>query len=273
MAGIELTEIAGSFVPDNTLDVHDLVNKMKVGRDAVSVIISYRNRRATLDAQINFLLQQTNVELEIVVVESDKQQTLPPVWPDSRVKIHFVHGDDKFSKGQCTNYGVSVATHNKLCLHDVDIIVPVTYLCLGASLLDWYQCGAVISDVFYLPNVPAGFDDIQPPIDRWRNTYAVTGMSAFITKDAYIDIGGFDETYCGWGFEDIEFMHRMKGCLRFFNSRFVPVFHMWHQDASRACVEANHLRWKNCQYTPAIQRASALSQLYRATYCAGDNTQ
>jgi predicted glycosyltransferase involved in capsule biosynthesis len=57
-------------------------------------------------------------------------------------------------------------------------------------------------------------------------------------------VGGFDESFSGWGLEDTELAVRLiaRG-VRVRSGRFATnVFHMWHTERSRADVDGNARR-------------------------------
>ncbi len=73
---------------------------------------------------------------------------------------------------------------------------------------------------------------------------------AAISLECFREVGGFDESYVGWGYEDVDFANR---CAALWPLRRVPgpAFHLWHgdrrpddspEDASVDEVEANERR-------------------------------
>lgn len=74
---------------------------------------------------------------------------------------------------------------------------------------------------------------------------------AAISLECFREVGGFDEQYVGWGYEDVDFANR---CAERWPLRRVPgpAFHLWHgerdpltdapDDADAAQVEANQSR-------------------------------
>ncbi len=56
-----------------------------------------------------------------------------------------------------------------------------------------------------------------------------------VRRDRVVSIGGFDEEYIGWGFEDNDFSERldMSGVVRRWSPN-VRVKHQWHESSVRA---------------------------------------
>lgn len=73
-----------------------------------------------------------------------------------------------------------------------------------------------------------------------------------ISRACFEEVGGFDESYVGWGYEDLDFATR---CNALWPNRRVtgPVFHLWHgdrraddapDDSDPDQVKANEARWQ-----------------------------
>ncbi len=54
------------------------------------------------------------------------------------------------------------------------------------------------------------------------------GGSFAITGKAYFEIGGFDESFVGWGGEDNEFWERAQ-TLKLWPYGYLPLVHLWHE--------------------------------------------
>ncbi|MGH8106448.1 MAG: galactosyltransferase-related protein, partial [Arenimonas sp.] len=65
----------------------------------------------------------------------------------------------------------------------------------------------------------------RPPESIMQNSEG--GGSIAITRKAYEEIGGFDESFIGWGGEDNEFWERAK-TRRLWPYAFLPIVHLWH---------------------------------------------
>jgi GT2 family glycosyltransferase len=54
------------------------------------------------------------------------------------------------------------------------------------------------------------------------------GGSFGMARDAFFDIGGFDESFVGWGGEDNEFWERAQ-TRSVWPFGYVPLVHLWHE--------------------------------------------
>lgn len=89
-------------------------------------------------------------------------------------------------------------------------------------------------------------DALDRPGEEARATDSMSGLVA-IRRDCFLEAGGFDETYLGYGFEDLDFHRR---CGRLWPHRWITgeAIHFWHRpDPEKAgrgrLYRANEARW------------------------------
>ncbi|TJW07021.1 MAG: glycosyltransferase [Mesorhizobium sp.] len=72
----------------------------------------------------------------------------------------------------------------------------------------------------------------------WRR---IKGCNLACWKSDALAVGGFDETFTGWGSEDIDFVFRLhdKGVIRRSGSWATEVLHIWHKPADPSRAAAN----------------------------------
>ncbi|MBZ9818873.1 glycosyltransferase family 2 protein [Mesorhizobium sp. CA4] len=72
----------------------------------------------------------------------------------------------------------------------------------------------------------------------WRR---IKGCNLACWKSDAICVGGFDETFIGWGSEDIDFVFRMqdRGIIRRSGAWATEVLHIWHETGDRSRAAAN----------------------------------
>lgn len=94
-------------------------------------------------------------------------------------------------------------------------------------------------------------DILKLPVERTILNSGSMGCVA-ISRACFEEVGGFDESYVGWGYEDLDFATR---CNRLWPNRRVsgPVFHLWHgdrrtddapDDSDPDQVRENEARWQ-----------------------------
>ena len=73
----------------------------------------------------------------------------------------------------------------------------------------------------------APVDHPLPAPDEYHVVTAFGGLW-FMNRQDYFDLGGYDETYRGWGGEDTDFLHRMREVGSVLRTDGV-ILHLWHE--------------------------------------------
>jgi N-terminal domain of galactosyltransferase len=222
--------------------------KLSSKRFDISVIIGHRGlqRKDLLLATLGSLGSQEGVDIEVIVVEQDntpKIKTILPSW----VRYVFQEskgGNDGYNRSAAFNLGAKHASGRILLLHDNDMLVPTLYCKEIVSLThEGYDALNIKRYVFYLSE-----EDTKSVIESIMNLRLCTplyivqnleaGGSLAITKDAYIKIGGMDESFIGWGGEDNEFWKRCSVLKRWIWG-YTPVIHLWHESQPMKEIKDN----------------------------------
>lgn len=109
----------------------------------------------------------------------------------------------------------------------------------------------VTEEVLKVDHLIVNDDWMRLPLDGLPILNSGSMGCVAIRRACFEEVGGFDESYVGWGYEDLDFATR---CNALWPNRRVtgPVFHLWHgdrraddspQDADVDQVTLNHQRW------------------------------
>lgn len=205
----------------------------------LSVVIPFAgiNRLQQLQAVLNGFYAQSDARLEVILVQGGIA-TETELHLESCVRTIQMDepAGSRFNKSRLFNAGVRTATAPYLLLHDADILVPENYVstCVGLFQQGW-DAFCPIRFLFYLSENQTS--ELQratqlPVFDNLaeiRQNFA--GGSVAITRQAFDRINGFDETFEGWGGEDVEFLHRARES-KLLNGSLMPAFHLWHSPAT-----------------------------------------
>jgi len=233
----------------------------------VSFIIGVRGTRR-LD-QFRTVMQsisgQQGASIEIIVVEQSSTREFESVVPEHAQYIHtpLPHSNTPFNRSWALNAGATVARGRVLVLHDADMIIPAGFAASIAQTIQGdIQALRLPRFIFYLDRPSSEsvqrtgrFDGVQQ-VDRVVQNNP-TPMA--ITRDAYMRIGGHDESYYGWGGEDNEFLDRVR-TLNLCEGAFLPVFHLWHEEAPNRSGDRNAAHVQACLKIPAMKRIEMLNQ-------------
>jgi hypothetical protein len=201
----------------------------------VTFLIGHRgvSRLPQLMMTLRSVAAQTAVPIECIVIEQSHAREVEQALPSWLRYIHQpVLPADPYNRAKTFNAGALAAQGRILVLHDNDMLVPERY---AAEIVDHFRAGWEAIDlkrfIFYLTEKSTSrvLRDERLRLNERSETVIqnLHGGSIAITRDAYDSIGGFDESFVGWGGEDVEFWERAstRRATRF---GYLPVVHLWH---------------------------------------------
>ncbi len=221
----------------------------------ISFIIGHRGleRLPHLLLTLRSIAAQADVSLECIVVEQSIKEDIKASLPNWARYIHtpLPRPDLPYCRSWALNVGARQAKGRLLVLHDNDFLVPQVY---SSELMKEFSKGSEVINlkrfIFYLsqegtqrilhglssPNALIG----DPELDsRFRGNDMVedaperivqnleAGGSVAVSREAYFAIGGFDESFIGWGGEDNEFWDRAQ-TQKICPYGYLPLVHLWH---------------------------------------------
>ncbi|WP_419187453.1 glycosyltransferase family 2 protein [Stieleria bergensis] len=181
-------------------------------------------------------------DVECIVVEQGRETVIEQLPGNTRYlrvgdggSALDAQPDDQWNKCYAINQAAQVALGKILVPHDADVLVPSRY----AEVI----CDHLISRgqqviypqrfLFYLNQLDTGTLLQADAFQELAQFYPLmvkqnwTGGTLAITRDAFDQIGGYDETFRGWNGEDYEFYDRCQLLDGWFHG-YVPFVHLWH---------------------------------------------
>jgi GT2 family glycosyltransferase len=207
---------------------------------SISVIIPIRDvgRTGSANTVISCLKAQKFPDIEIIVVEQDSDRRFD-FKPSNPIKYVFVGNskpNQEFNKSKAFNKGVLISNHNKIIMHDADIIIQANYIRTIFGLLDAYESCHIGARVLYIDTTSttklAQTGKIGKDYTCERAVGYFEGGSIACRKDTFFKVGGFNEAFEGYGCEDCDFFTRLKDHSRFYSQRSIDMLHMWHSRVS-----------------------------------------
>lgn len=127
-------------------------------------------------------------------------------------------GGDEFSRARSINRGVTMVDEDVLVIADADVIPDAEDI---SYLFELCQDGNV-----HMPFDVVTFLDAfgRPDYDYDTNTSMVQVM----TTKTFHEIGGHDERFVGWGFEDDAFVRRIRKAGKLLVRHPGKAYHHWH---------------------------------------------
>lgn len=202
----------------------------------ISIIIPTYNRDAYLIPQLRTLRHQTYQDYEVIVVDDGGNSNALKIVQelnDDRIK-YIWYPDRDFRLSKARNTGSRQAIGDILVHIDCGILLEVNFLMNAISLikenpnrllncyinniaLDYFNncpdfslqemlelppCGDSRTGPGDRPNL---FDDKNMVFKDYHHAKAVWGTGNVYTKQMFNDLGGLDESFVGYGLEDIDF--------------------------------------------------------------------
>ncbi len=231
------------------------------------IVTSYR-RSDALELVLQSVGRQTEMPHEIIVADDGSGPDVRSVidrW-SGRLPLMFIwQADFNFRAARARNLAVIKAKGDHLIFIDGDCVLPPDFVkahrCLianrkivsgGRFLINSQDTGALVNKGkvdqticfrgIKFVKLPLGFlRDVAPR--SWRQ---VRTCNLGVMKSDLMDVGGFDESYQGWGREDSDLVVRMiKNGATVRSARFAAcVSHLHHNEASKSSLAANDCRFK-----------------------------
>lgn len=162
----------------------------------------------------------------------------------ANVTQHHLPSRDPLNKSKALNAGVRLSTSEWLTFADVDCLMPATFLRdLEESLTQRQEVRKWIYNVHYCDKHSSrlvaleGRDEVLGKPEKhpytWDIVYdslPVGNSHCSIRRSDYLNLGGYDEGFEGFGFEDQEFAHR---CYKHLGPPELhptcKFYHLWHE--------------------------------------------
>lgn len=222
----------------------------------ISFVIGHRGlqRLPHLLRTLRSIAGQTGAAIECIVVEQSVSPEIERALPHW---VRYIHTSVpslafEYARSWAFNVGARIARAPLLVLHDNDMLVPERYASEAVAVArEGWSFIDLKRFVFYL--------DAQGALASVAQN--LEGGSVIASRAAYFDIGGFDESFVGWGGEDNEFRERADAHSGFYRFGCVPMLHLFHEpqqgkvDAEAAPAVA---RYHELRRIPAAERIARL---------------
>jgi glycosyltransferase involved in cell wall biosynthesis len=187
----------------------------------ISVVIATRNRAGLLDGALASLHAQLGApEIEVLVVDNGSSDATRVVAERHGATYLF---EAQPNRARARNAGIAAATGEIVLFVDDDVVLPPYFVAAHARTHD----AAIFPHVVTGPiiNVPAADVRPVPTFLNGSNAYFCT-CNVSVPRSALEAVGGFDESFDKYGWEDTELGVR----LRKFDvrRRFVWDAYLWH---------------------------------------------
>lgn len=204
----------------------------------VSIILPVRgeDRAAAVRVVANALVRMAGPASEVLVCEHDSTPRYARnLAPGMRHVFLPAAQGEPFNKSRAMNAGACAARHPTLVLHDADVVVSPDFLCQSLRIME--QGWEAVRPIRFLFLLDEADSREYLRTESWTGVRAIArvqqnfpGIATVIRRETYLELGGHDERFEGWGGEDVEFLDRL-GTRRFYAGSFLLALHLWHSPA------------------------------------------
>ncbi|MBI5699416.1 glycosyltransferase family 2 protein [Candidatus Saganbacteria bacterium] len=182
----------------------------------LSVVIGTYNQKEKLEKALQSLLKQTMSPAlyEIIVVDSmsaDGTDTTLNVLCSTFSNLKYIRQENLGRPG-ARNRGITEAKGEIILLTDADMLADINLLYEHLKAHENHPAAAFEGSTYnYLENGKAApyIKEKLRPGQKLKFSYFLTGNLS-IRKQTLLDIGGFDQDFAGYGWEDIELGYRLS---------------------------------------------------------------
>jgi hypothetical protein len=257
------------MLADHSVQFSEVTEPASGAAPELTFLIGHRGmeRLPHLLTTLKSIASQKRAVVECIVIEQDVVSKLGPHLP---AWVKLVHTpppapDMPYCRSWTFNIGANHARGAVLVLHDNDMLVPQDYAAhILARVAHGYQVVNPKRFIFYLSEEHSkqlfeGRSGLcgDPPEAIVQNLEG--GGSIAITRQAYADIGGLDESFVGWGGEDNEFWERAQ-TLNVWTWASLPLVHLWHA-AQKGKGDAQYHTAKHYRHLANINATERISRL------------
>ncbi|MBC7321440.1 glycosyltransferase family 2 protein [bacterium] len=177
----------------------------------VSVIIPTRNRERIVSKCIELILNQDYSQYEIIVIDDGSEDNTREVLKKffNYRNFRFIPLSERKGPAFCRNLGVKESEGELIIFIDSDIFVLPNFISSHVKVHKNHPGGIVaVGPVIAISEIDAGLSSRGSILD-FSNAYFASG-NASIPREIFIKVGGFDEVFNVYGWEDIDFGLKLK---------------------------------------------------------------
>ncbi len=235
----------------------------------VSFIIGHRGteRLPHLLATLGSIAAQVDIPCECILVEQSNNTDVKDQLPSWVNYVHtpLPYSTMPYNRAWAFNVGARAARGEILVFHDNDMLAPIDYAReIVARVKEGYEVINLKRFIFYFGQSDSSRLFATGALETENGMAAIMqnafGGSVAALRSTFFSIGGFDESFAGWGGEDNELWERAatRACWPY---GYLPFVHVWHapQRGKQNTTRPTALLYEERSAIPATKRIAELS--------------
>lgn len=202
--------------------------------------IDSTERKENADTVARYIFQ--HFRTSFIVLEADSERRYFPEFNDDGFRYEFVNdNDDIYRKTVWINRLLAMTDTPYAAIWDADAIAPPLQIIESAEELRrsravmslpydgrFYSADKVSCSLFKrMLNI--GILTTRIEVMDLLYSYRAVGGAYMVNREQFIEAGGENENFIGWGPEDYEHVKRMEVLGLPVHYADGPLFHLWHQ--------------------------------------------
>ncbi|MDO4790133.1 MAG: glycosyltransferase family 2 protein [Porphyromonas sp.] len=262
----------------------------------VAILLSTYNWPRALELVLEALFTQTRRPNEIVIADdgskADTRELIERMKAKAPKEIdikHVWHEDLGFRKGIILNQGMAVMTSEYIIELDGDCIPERHFVedhlrvaregayVAGSRVMLSSEGSATIQEKGLQKSLlkrfansanawrAPFFQNILAPYYKQNNLLANRGCNIGFWRKDILTVNGYDESYTGWGHEDIDLIYRMRnaGLKKRFLKLGGVVYHLYHKEEDRSKDALNKQKALDAIKEKKIRAADGMDKYLR----------
>lgn len=261
-----------------------------------SIIVSTYNRPDALRMVLLALAEQSDRNFEVIVADDGSTTETRLMIESLRSQLHYPlyhiwQADDGFRAAAARNKAVMVSQGKYLIFLDGDCVplnsfvkqhlhlAETKYFVTGNRVLlkesftqnvlvtdepiyNWNSLDWLLARCCGRCNRFLPFVKLSLPRKLRQKWEGVKTCNLGMFKQDFLTVNGFDERYCGWGYEDSDLVIRLlkSGIKRKDGHGIIPVVHLWHPENDRARERINYQQLQEIERSSRVKALMGIDQ-------------
>lgn len=242
------------------------------------------DRRRNLRVLVSYLRKHLNTNI-LICEDNSERQDVPAIMAELGFStadydyIHLTGNDSPYThKAKQINLMAEAAKTSILVVQDTDVLVePTQYVFAQHAVRSGAYLACPFNGLFfdisndYIKTVEehltVGQIDLLDPRNEmlYKNSY---GGSVFFARDVFTQLGGFNEHFISWGWEDFEIYRRLEALNERVERMWGPLLHLSHSRATNSVKKNPWYDHNTAEYERVVSmtKEQILAEIARGSF-------
>jgi len=211
------------FLSSNHVESSKNLSKKNSKKETISIVCAVKNRLNPLLLSITSWLMIPQID-NIIIVDYSSDEAVEPKVKNLSDKISVIRIENEkfFNISKAYNIGFKAAPDGFILKMDVDYVM--------SPYLNFFEIYSLNENEF----ITGSWEDLS--LDNQKGFLRHLSGFLFIRKNDFLSIGGYDERFKDYGYDDYDLCDRLekKGMIhKYLNHKYISIFHIPHDSHYR----------------------------------------